>query len=391
MSKGWKTYKLGEVAIKLGDGLHGTPKYDNEGEYYFINGSNLIEGRIIVTSNTKRVSEEEYNKYKKDLSDRTILLGINGTIGNIALYNNEKCVLGKSACYINVDDKFDKLFIKYVLLNDGFQNYIKTNATGTTIKNVGLKLIREYEALIPSEIEEQTQIASILSSLDDKIELNLQMNQTLENMAQAIFKEWFVNFNFPGFDGKMENGLPMGWRMGKLGDMILNFDSKRVPLSSRQRDERQGEYRYYGAASIVDYIDDFIFDGTYLLMGEDGTVITDEGFPVLQYVWGKFWVNNHTHVLQGKTPYSTEYIYMLLNETPINNIVTGAVQPKINQGNLNRIACLIPTENILFQFDKVIKPIFEKVKSLEDQNQTLTQLRDSLLSKLMSGKITVKN
>jgi len=182
---------LNQVTSKIGDGLHGTPVYDETGEYYFINGSNLVDGKIDMTSNTKRVSEEEYNKYKKELSDRTILLGINGTIGNVALYNNEKCVLSKSAAYLNTIDNFDKGFLKYILLNDHFQKYIKTKATGTTIKNVGLALLREYEFWAPESLETQRSIASILSSLDDKIGLNLQMNKTLEAIAQALFKEWF--------------------------------------------------------------------------------------------------------------------------------------------------------------------------------------------------------
>ncbi len=387
----WKTYTLGkDVVTKLGDGLHGTPKYDDNGEYYFINGSNLVDVKIVINSNTKKVTEEEFVKYKKDLSDKTILLGINGTIGNVALYNNEMCILGKSAAYLNINDDFDKQFIRYVLTNDHFQNYIKNNASGTTIKNVGLGLLRDYQFLAPKDKTEQTQIAQILTSLDDKIELNLQMNQTLEAMAQAIFKEWFVDFNFPGFHGEFVDGLPKGWKMGKLNDISSNFDNKRVPLSSMQRKDKQGIYPYYGAATIFDYIDEYIFDGTYLLMGEDGTVQTDEGFPLLQYVWGKFWVNNHTHVLQGKSPFTTEYLYLLLSKTNITHLITGAVQPKINQGNMNKIECVLPTKQILIDFQKVIEPIFEKIKSNKIQIQTLTQTRDSLLPKLMSGKIKIK-
>ena len=244
--------------------------------------------------------------------------------------------------------------------------------------------------VVAPDLKSQKQIASILSSLDNKIELNLQMNQTLEAMAQAVFKEWFVNFNFPGFDGKLVDGLPKGWRAGKLGEIMRNSDSKRIPLSSMQRAERKGQYPYYGAASIVDYVDDYIFEGTYLLFGEDGTVITEDGFPVLQYVNGRFWVNNHAHVLQGKTPISTEFIYLLLKEMPINHIVTGAVQPKINQGNLNGIECNIPTESVLSQFTFLIEPFFEKRMLIEEENRNLTQLRDNLLPNLMSGKLEVQ-
>ena len=162
----WKTYTLGkDVVTKLGDGLHGTPIYDDNGEYYFINGSNLVEGKIIINSNTKKVTEEEFVKYKKDLSNKTILLGINGTIGNVALYNNEKCILGKSAAYLNINDDFDKHFVKYVLTNNHFQNYIKNNASGTTIKNVGLGLLREYEFSAPVDKAEQQQIIEKAFSL----------------------------------------------------------------------------------------------------------------------------------------------------------------------------------------------------------------------------------
>ena len=214
----WKKYKLGEVATRIGDGLHGTPKYDNNGEYYFINGSNLIDGKIVINANTKKVSEQEFLKHKKELSERSILLGINGTIGNIALYQDEKCILGKSAAYINVEKKIDKNFIRYILANKHFQDFIKTNASGTTIKNVGLALLREYEFSAPENKTTQSQIAQILTSFDDKIELLGQMNQTLETMAQTIFKEWFVDFNFPEFDGELVEGLPKGWKNCILKD-----------------------------------------------------------------------------------------------------------------------------------------------------------------------------
>lgn len=385
----WKTVKLNEITLKIGDGLHGTPMYDEQGEYYFINGSNLVNGRIRLNENTKRANEQEFYKYKKELSDRTILIGINGTIGNIALYNNENVILSKSAAYLNVKENFDRDFLKYVLLSDHFQKFIKTNATGTTIKNVGLALLREYEFWAPESLKKQKQIASILSSLDDKIELNLQINKTLESIAQAIFKEWFVDFRFPGFDGELVDGVPKGWRYGILGEIVKNFDSKRIPVSSQERAKRKGIYPYYGAASLMDYIDDYLFDGIYLLMGEDGSVIDDKGYPILQYVWGKFWVNNHAHVLQGSNPFSTEYIYILLKGTSISNIVTGAVQPKINQGNLNSIKCIIPDKRVLQEFNKIVFPIFERIMFNQDENSTIRNIRDTLLPKLMTGKIRV--
>ena len=198
----WRKVTLREVVTILGDGLHGTPKFSDDGDYYFINGNNLINGKIVVKSDTKRTTEEEYKKYKKHLNDRTILVSINGTLGNVALYNNEKCILGKSACYFNVKEEYAKMYIRYTLSDKKFQQHIFNYADGTTIKNVSLKTMREYSFMIPENIDEQKRIADVLSALDDKIEINNKINDNLEKQAQAIFKQWFVDFEFPDKEGK---------------------------------------------------------------------------------------------------------------------------------------------------------------------------------------------
>ena len=136
---------------------------------------------------------------------------------------------------------------------------------------------------------------------------------------------------FPAhFDHKAEGVVPTGWRATTLGEVIEIFDSKRIPLSGREREARRGKYPYHGAASVMDYVDDFLYDGIYALMGEDGSVINEDGTPVLQYVWGKFWVNNHAHVLRGKNGISTEHLLLHLKGCNIAPFVNGAVQPKLN-------------------------------------------------------------
>ena len=184
---------LGEISDRIGDGLHGTPAYSENGEYFFINGNNLLDGEIIFNEKTKSCSKFEYDKYKKDLSNNTILISINGTIGNLAFYKGENVILGKSACYINIKSDVDKNFIYYALKSSKFQNYIKSQATGSTIKNVSLKLLRDYVLELP-DIIQQKRISKILSNLDDKIRINNQINQTLESIAQALFKSWFIDF-----------------------------------------------------------------------------------------------------------------------------------------------------------------------------------------------------
>lgn len=384
-----KKYKLGDVAQIIGGGTPSTTKEEYwNGEIGWLTPRDLTGYSFKYISKGERNITEEglKNSSARLMPEGTVLMTSRAPIGYLAIAGDELCTNQGFKSFIVDEDKINNEYLYYLLKSN--IDRIKSLGTGSTFAEVSASILKSFEIKIP-DLPTQRQIAQILSSLDDKIELNLQMNQTLEAMAQAIFKEWFVNFNFPGFDGELVDGLPKGWRMGKLGDISKNFDSKRIPLSSRQRAERKGEYPYYGAASILDYVDDFIFDGTYLLMGEDGTVRTDEGFPVLQYVWGKFWVNNHTHVLQGLFPFSTEYLYLFLAQTNITNLITGAVQPKINQGNMNKIKCVLPTEDVLNKFYEVINPIFDKLKTNSLQIQSLTQTRDTLLPKLMSGQLEV--
>lgn len=185
-----------------------------------------------------------------------------------------------------------------------------------------------------------------------------------------------------------DDELPVGWRKGTVGDIVDIHDSKRIPLSGAQRDKMtKRTYPYYGAASLMDYVDDYIFDGTYLLLGEDGTVVDDAGYPILQYVWGQFWVNNHAHILTGKNGYSVESLMLLFKRTPVKSIVTGAVQPKISQANLRSIPVVIPAADALTAFNALITPMFDQIRQNTDQNKALAQLRDALLPKLMSGEI----
>ena len=377
----WRMTTIAECSTILGDGLHGTPKYDENGEYAFINGNNLHNGKIVIKPDTKRVGLSEYEKHKKELTDRTVLVSINGTLGNVAVYNGEKVILGKSACYFNVSTDCDVQFMRYVVSSPRFQQYINSVATGTTIKNVSLKQMREYSFLIP-ELEEQQRIAKVLHLLDQKIENNQKINDNLLQQAQALYGKFFP------YD--VADELPAGWRVGTVGEIVEIHDSKRIPLSGAQRAKMEKRiYPYYGAASLMDYVDEYIFDGIYLLLGEDGTVVDDAGYPILQYVWGQFWVNNHAHILTGKLGFNVESLLLLFKRTPVKSIVTGAVQPKISQANLRSVQVVIPPQTELDAFNKLIRPMFDQIRQNQDQNTALVAIRDALLPKLMSGEVNV--
>lgn len=169
--KSWKWVRLMEIVSNLGDGIHGTPQFDDNGSYFFVNGNNLSNGKIIIKADTKKISVIEYEKYKKPLNYDTILISINGTIGNYAFYNGEPIILGKSACYISTIDKICKYYLLYIFKTNFFYDYAVKAATQTTIKNVSLKAMRMLPIPLPPLAEQKRIVAKIeeLLPLCDKL------------------------------------------------------------------------------------------------------------------------------------------------------------------------------------------------------------------------------
>ena len=164
----WITKALNEITGKIGDGLHSTPVYDENGQYYFVNGNNLTNSKIEISEVTKRLNGNEYSKHKIELTPQTILISINGTIGNLAFYNNEKVVLGKSACYLNLNQNENKYFVFNLLQTSKIKLHFDKELTGSTIKNLSLTTIKNTKAYFPS-LPEQTKIANFLTAVDEKI------------------------------------------------------------------------------------------------------------------------------------------------------------------------------------------------------------------------------
>jgi len=192
--EGWEEKTLKELTSEIGDGLHGTPKYSDNGVYYFVNGNNLENGIIEIKDNTKRVDFEEFEKYKLNLNSSTVFLSINGTIGKTAFYNGEPIILGKSACYINVLPSLVKEYLRFFLLSDAFMDYAKNNSRQATITNLGLKEIRNMPIPLPP-ISEQQRIVSRLDSLSAHVrELEEVLQKTIaecDALKQALLRQVF--------------------------------------------------------------------------------------------------------------------------------------------------------------------------------------------------------
>lgn len=404
----WKEVYIKDICTVLGDGLHGTPEYDEKGDFYFINGNNLQEGHITIKKDTKRVSQKEFLKYKKKLNDRTILVSINGTIGNVAKYNNEPCILGKSACFFNVKEDIDRNFIYYVISSPHFKKSIIQQATGTTIKNVSLKQMRDYHFLIPVNLSDQRKIAGILSALDSKIENNNKINANLESQAQALFKSWFVDFtpfkDQPFVDSEL-GPIPQGWKVVSLDDMtskvgtglnprknftlgqgsnyyvtIKNMYNNRVYLDSRCDKITDEAIQKIQKRSKLQ-VGDLLFSG----IGTIGRVALINKSP---YNWN---TSESVFNLHPSEEISSEFLYLLLLSNFFQNYVKintlGGVQQGIRMASLKSFRMALPDRNVLIAFDRIIQPIVADIKRNDDENDSLAALRDTLLPKLMSGEI----
>ncbi|MFI3254172.1 MAG: restriction endonuclease subunit S [Eubacteriales bacterium] len=189
----WEETRLELLSTKIGDGLHGTPAYDESGKYYFVNGNNLNKTEILIKNDTKRINDVEYNKIKKELNTNTVFLSINGTLGNTAFYNNEPIALGKSACYINVSNRLSKFFLRYLFETNSFINYANTVATGSTIKNLSLKSVRNLEIHLPT-LPEQEEIVRILDDIlgkESEAKELLNLLEKIDLMKKAILGRAF--------------------------------------------------------------------------------------------------------------------------------------------------------------------------------------------------------
>lgn len=353
-----------------------------------IDGANL-KGYKVTDNVTKFVTEEKARSLSRSIAHRgDVIVTISGTIGQIAyipedsLYDEYLCSQRQFRVSFDSSMVYVPYLVFYFHTFEG-QNKILSfaNQTGVPALSQPLKNFKKIHLCLPS-FQEQRRIASIVETLNDKIENNIKINDNLLDQAQTLYKQHFPY--------SVQDDLPDGWRIGTVGEIIEIHDSKRIPLSGADRMKMEKKiYPYYGAASLMDYVDNYIFDGKYLLLGEDGTVVDDAGYPILQYVWGQFWVNNHAHILTGRLGFNVESLYMLFKQTPVKSIVTGAVQPKISQANLRSVQVVIPPEHNLKEYNDLVEPLFSLLRANEEECKSLAALRDTLLPKLMSGEIDV--
>ena len=363
----------------------------------YITTDNLLQnkkGRVIA----EKLPSQKVTKFKKD---DILIANIRPYLKKIWQADIEGGA-SSDVLVIRPNDLIDNNFLYYALTQDSFFEYVMKGSKGTKMPRGDKSQIMNF--VIPDlDIDEQIKIGKLLKCIDQKIQINNQINQELEAMGKTLYDYWFVQFDFPDQNGKpykssggkmvyhpeLKREIPEGWGVEKLGDITICHDSKRVPLSSNDRELVKGEIPYYGATGIMDYVNDYIFDGDYVLMAEDGSVMTEKGTPILQRISGKNWVNNHAHVLEPIKNHSCKLLMMLLKDVSVMKIKTGSIQMKINQENMNKIVVpAIPLE-LLSEINQKLEVIDKQQLNLIEENKQLTKLRDWLLPMLMNGQVII--
>lgn len=406
----------------LGDGLHGTPIYDDAGDYHFINGNNLFEGRIVINEKTKKVSETEAHKHRKKLCDRTILVSINGTLGNIAFYRGEKVILGKSACYFNVEAGVDKHFVGYVLKSDAFQSYIHNLATGSTIKNVSLRLMRDFSFQLPP-FEVQSHISGMLKVLDDRITLLRETNATLEAIAQALFKSWFVDFDpvrakqegrapegmsdataalFPDRFEESELGLlPKGWRISTVADLCSTITNGGTPSRSKVELWEGGTIPWFKTGEFNDgfllqsaerITRNALATSAAKLLPENSVLMAIYAAPTVGRLGVLTEPSTFNQACTGMVAKETVGVWFLFwtlyfGRDWFNSRANGAAQQNISKAIVSAYRVVSPSDSVLLAFNEIATSIHHRIRRNSEQAQTLATLRDTLLPRLISGQL----
>ena len=407
----YKKYKLGDICKIFGRiGFRGYTTEDLVSSpangAISLSPSNIVDG-VMDLSKCTYINWEKYEESPeiKIASNDIVIVKTGNSYGRTAIIRNVEHPMTLNPQFVVLKNiQINPVYLSYFLKTDEFQKQVYGIVGGSAIPTLSQENLARLIVRVPNENIQNT-IADILDSLEGKIEVNKRINDNLEAMAKQLYDYWFVQFDFPNEEGKpykssggamvwnekLKREIPQEWSDCKLKDFINLFDSRRVPLSSKDRGERQGVYPYYGATGIMDYVNDYIFDGDYILLAEDGSTSDAKGFPIVQYIWGKNWVNNHAHIIFPKNERYMMFTYQMLRSIPAKQIETGSIQKKISQENLCGYKMVLPNSDLLEKYENVVSPLWEKRKRCIEEINALTKQRDELLPLLMNGQASVNS
>lgn len=402
--KGWKETVLSEIIdTKIDNRGRNPERYSDCGipviDNYLITGNRHID----LDSIRRYVDQEIYENFIRNyLNENDVLITLVGNgYGNVSLAPSKTSVIIQNTIGLRCDNSNDNIFLYYYLKNS--KKKLELMDIGAAQPSIKVGTLLDMKLIIPESPDEQKAIANILSSLDKKIELLKEQNKTLETMAQTVFKEWFVNFNYPDATGEMvesEMGeIPKGWRVGRLGE-VTNIKGGTTP-STTIKEFWNGEICWSSPKDLSNY--DFVFlldtNKKITLKGLEkissgllpkGTLLLSSRAPIgyLAISNVDIAINQGYIALLNDAIFSNHFMYLWLkiNLNLVINSANGSTFLEISKSSFKNIKCLIPSKNVLDDFNSVVKTLFEKLLVNSQQIRTLENLCDTLLPRLMSGK-----
>lgn len=380
MPNNWKTYKLSDIGtIARGKSKH-RPRDASHlygGEYPFIQTGDVKGANHRLNNHTQTYSEAGLAQSKLWPKD-TMCITIAANIAETTILNYPACFPDSIIGFIANKDKCDIDFVEYLMQH--FKKEVQSHSIGSVQDNINLATFERINFLIPS-LQEQKSIAAILSTIDDKIENNLAINKTLEEMAMALYKHWFVDFG-PFQEGEFvdtELGkIPEGWEIGKLEDLL------EIKYGKDHKKLEEGNIPVYGSGGIMRYVNESLYDKESILIPRKGTLSN------LFYVSQPFWSVDTMFYSKIKDICFGKYIFYFLKSADLASMDVGSAVPSLTTELLKRIQIIIPPKSIVNEFNEIMNSKFNIIESNIKENQTLTQLRDSLLPKLISGEVRLK-
>ena len=376
----WKEYKLGEIGTIVGGATPSTKESTNyDGNIAWITPKDLSNHTgMYIESGERMITKDGYDSCScKMLPKGSVLFSSRAPIGYVAIAANELCTNQGFKSVVPNSDVVNNIFLYYLLIYN--KNYIEGLGSGTTFKEVSGQTMKDVVVKIPS-LSTQLQIASILKSLDDKIEVNRRINDNLEQQAQALFKSWFVDFE-PFRDGEFVESelgmIPKGWRVGTLGELI------EVKYGKDHKKLNKGVIPVYGSGGLMRYVDKSLYSGESVLIPRKGTLNN------VMYVNELFWTVDTMFYSIPKVENIILYVYIYLSNKDLASLNAGSAVPSMTTEILNNMKVVVPFESIITDFNSIVFPLYATIRHNNDESRRLATLRDTLLPKLMSGELKV--
>ena len=374
----WKEYKYTDLCTLIGGGTPKTsePSYWG-GDIPWLSVKDFGNDEKYVYSTEKTITEAGLNNSSTKLLRRDdIIISARGTIGAIAMLASEMA-FNQSCFGIRSNDIVEQHYLYY--LTKTKISELQKNSHGSVFDTITRDTFAKIDCVIPSK-KIQRQIASILSSLDDKIEINRKINENLEQQAQALFKSWFVDFE-PFKNGEFVESelgmIPKGWRVGFLGDLL------EIKYGKDHKKLADGKIPVYGSGGLMRRVDKSLYIGESVLIPRKGTLNN------VMYVNEGFWTVDTMFYTIPKVEHIALFCYLFLSEKDLASMNAGSAVPSMTTEILNSMSVVIPQKNIVNEFDSVVSSYFRKIESNKQESRRLAELRDTLLPKLMSGEFKV--